>query len=144
MDQINGTKQFTKLNLQEAYNLIHIAEGEEWKTIFYTKIGLYEYFVMPMGLTNVPASFQALMNNMLRDYINKICEVYLNNILVYSKNPEEYNKHVCLILQKLKEYSLKVDLEKSKFDKEEVEFLGYIIGKDSIKIDLKKIQVILK
>ena len=105
---------------------------------------LYEYLVMPMGLTNTPASFQALMNNVLRDYIDKICEVYLDDILIYSKNPDEHDEHIHLILQKLKEYSLKVDLEKSEFDKEEVEFLGHIIGKDSIRMDPRKIQAILE
>src|SRR3954452_10494033 len=108
-----SAQQFTKLDLQGAYNLIRMAEGEEWKTIFHTKMGLYKYLVMPIGLTNAPASFQALMNNILRDYIDKFCEVYLNNILVYSKNLEEHDQHVRLILQKLQEYSLKVDLEKS-------------------------------
>ena len=98
MDWINGTKWFTKLNLQGAYNLICMAEGEEWKTTFHIKIGLYEYLVIPIGLTNTPASFQALMNNMLRDYIDKICEVYFDNILIYSKNPDEHDEHVHLIL----------------------------------------------
>ena len=144
MDRINGAKQFTKLNLQGAYNLVRIAEGEEWKTAFRTKMGLYEYLVMPMGLTNALASFQALINNVLRDYINKICEVYLDNILIYSKNPKEHNEHIQLILQKLEKYSLKVDLEKSEFDKEEVEFLGHIIGKNGICMDPKKVQAILE
>src|SRR3989440_229865 len=144
MDRINGAQRYTKLDLQGAYNLIRMAQGEEWKTAFRTKMGLYEYLVMPMGLTNAPASFQALMNNVLRDYIDKICEVYLDDILIYSKNPDEHDEHVRLILQKLKEYSLKVDLEKSEFDKEEVEFLGHIIGKDGIRMDPRKIQAILE
>ena len=59
---------------------------------------LYEYLVMPMGLTNAPASFQVLMNHVLRDHINKICKVYLNDILIYSKDPKEHNHHVKLVL----------------------------------------------
>ena len=61
-------------------------------------MGLYEYLVMPMGLTNTPASFQALMNHVLRDHIDKICAVYLNNILIYSKDPKEHDHHVKLVL----------------------------------------------
>ena len=64
-------------------------------------MGLYKYLVMPMGLTNAPASFQSLMNHVLCDYINEICAIYLNDILVYSKDPNEYTKHVTLVLEKL-------------------------------------------
>ena len=79
-------------------------------------MGLYEYLVIPMGLTNTPTSFQSLMNHVLRNYINEICTIYLNDILVYSKDPNEYTKHVTLVLEKLQEYSLKVDLNKSEFN----------------------------
>jgi len=64
-------------------------------------MGFYEYLVMLIGLTNAPASFQSLMNHVLRDYINEIYAVYLNDILVYSKDPDEHTKHVTLILEKL-------------------------------------------
>ena len=97
MDCINGAQRYTKLDLQGAYNLIRITQGEEWKTTFCTKMGLYEYLVMPIGLTNVPASFQALMNHVLQDYIDKICKVYLDNILIYSKDPKEHDYHVKLV-----------------------------------------------
>ena len=80
------------------------------------KTGLYEYLVMLMGLTNTFTSFQSLMNHILRDYIDGICAVYLNDILVYSKDPNEHTKHVTLILEKLQEYSLKVNLDKSGFN----------------------------
>ena len=124
--------------------LIRIAQGEEWKTAFRTKMGLYEYLVMPMGLTNAPASFQALMNHVLQNHIDKICAVYLDDILVYSKDPKEHDHHVKLVLQKLEEYFLKVDLDKSEFDQEEVEFLGHIIGKNGIRMDPRKVQSVLE
>ena len=144
MDRINGAQRYTKLDLQGAYNLVRIAQGEEWKTAFRTKMGLYEYLVMPMGLTNAPASFQALMNHVLRDHIDKICAVYLDDILVYSKDPKEHDHHVKLVLQKLEEYFLKVDLDKSEFDQEEVEFLRHIIEKNGIRMDSRKVQSVLE
>src|SRR5438270_2229701 len=99
---------------------------------------------MPMGLTNTPTSFQSLMNHILRDYIDGIYAIYLNDILVYSKDPDEHTKHVTLVLEKLQEYSLKVDLDKSEFDQDEVEFLGHIIRKNGIQMDLQKVQSILE
>ena len=107
-------------------------------------MGLYEYLVMPMGLTITPASFQALMNHVLWDYIDKICTVYLDDILVYSKDPKKHDHHIKLVLQKLEEYFLKVDLNKSEFDQEEVEFLGHIIGKNSICMNPRKVQSVLE
>src|SRR2546430_15265923 len=101
---------------------------------------LYEYLVMPMGLTNAPASFQVLMNHVLQDHIDKICAVYLDDILVYSKDPKKHDHHIKLVLQKLEEYFLKVDLDKSEFDQEEVEFLRHIIGKNDIHMNSRKIQ----
>ena len=107
-------------------------------------MGLYKYLVMLMGLTNAPASFQSLMNHVLRDYIDEICTVYLDDILVYSKDPDEHTKHVTLVLEKLQEYSLKVDLDKSEFDQDEVEFLRHIIRKNGIQMDPRKVQSILE
>ena len=132
MDKINGATHFTKLDLQGAYSLVRIKEGEEWKTTFHTHYGLYGYLVMPMGLTNAPASFQALINNTLRPYLDDFCVAYLDNILIYSKNQEDHDKHIKFILDQLQKHYLCIDLEKSEFDKDEIKFLGHIIGIHSI------------
>ena len=84
-NQLKGAKYFTKLELRGAYNLIRIAEGDEWKTAFRTRYGLFEYLVMPFGLTNAPATFQTYMNDTLREYLDRFCVVYLDDILIYSK-----------------------------------------------------------
>jgi len=133
-----------KFDLQGAYNLIRMKEGEEWKTAFRTRYGHYEYCVMPFGLTNAPASFQSLINNALREYLDKICVVYLDDILIYSKTKKEHKRHVKLILQALKRWNLKIDLDKSQFHKEEVEFLGHIIGVNGIRMDPRKVKAILE
>ena len=144
MNKINDVTYFTKLNLQGAYNLVRMKEGEEWKTAFHTRYGLYEYLVMPMGLTNASASFQVLINNTLRPYLDDFCVAYLNDIFIYSKNQEDYNKHIKLILDQLQKHHLRIDLEKSEFNKDEIEFLEHIIGIHSIQIDPKKVKTILQ
>src|SRR5947209_19264708 len=98
MDKINGATHFTKLDLQGAYSLVRMKEGEEWKTTFHTRYGLYKYLVMSMGLTNAPTSFQVLINNTLYSYLDDFCVAYFNNILIYSKNQENHDKHIKLIL----------------------------------------------
>jgi hypothetical protein len=119
-----------------------MALGEEWKTAFRTHYGLYEYRVMPFGLTNAPASFQALINNVLRDYLEIFVIVYMDDILIYSKNDSEHEEHVNKVLQKLLDNDLFVDLEKSEFSVTEVEFLGSIVTQEGIKMDPAKVTAI--
>ena len=90
-----------------------------------------------MGLTNAPVSFQALINNTLRPYLDDFCIAYFDDILIYSKNQEDHDKHVKLILDQLQKHHLCIDLEKLEFDKDEIEFLGHIIGIHGIQMDLK-------
>ena len=84
-DRLSGAKVFTKLDLRGAYNLIRIKKGEEWKTAFRYRYGHFEYQIILFGLTNIPVIYIRIMNNILRDYLDKIYIVYLDNILVYSK-----------------------------------------------------------
>ena len=85
-DRIRGAKIFTKLDLKSGYNLIWIKEGDEWKTAFRTRYGLFEYKVMPFGLANAPATFQNMMNEIFRDMIDLGVVIYLDDILIYSEN----------------------------------------------------------
>src|SRR5947199_4853564 len=144
IDKINGATYFTKLDLQGAYSLVRMKEGEEWKTTFRTRYSLYKYLVMPMGLTNAPTSFQALINNTLHPYLDNFCVAYLDDILIYSKSQEDHDKHVKLVLDQLQKHHLRIDLEKSEFDKDEIEFLGHIIGIHGIRMDPKKVKAILQ
>lgn len=109
---LQGATIFTKLDLHNAYHLVRIREGNEWKTAFNTPTGHYEYLVIPFGLTNAPAVFQALVNDVLRDMINKYVFVYLDDILIFSKSLEDHIRHVQTVLQRLLENSLFVKAEK--------------------------------
>lgn len=98
---LQGASVFTKLDLRNAYHLVRIRQGDEWKTAFNTPTGHYEYLVMPFGLTNAPAVFQALINDVLRDLLNQFVFVYLDDILIFSKSLEEHEGHVSRVLQRL-------------------------------------------
>ncbi|XP_056890695.1 retrovirus-related Pol polyprotein from transposon 297 [Takifugu flavidus] len=131
---------FTKLDLHNAYHLVRIQEGDEWKTAFNTPTGHYEYLVMPFGLTNAPAVFQALINDILRDMLNKSVFVYLEDILIFSRSKEEHVHHVQAVLQRLLENSVKA--EKCEFHTTSVSFLGYIIGQGSVEMDPSKVSAV--
>jgi hypothetical protein len=130
---------FTALNLRRAYNLIRMKEGEEWKTAFRTYYRHFKYTVMPFRLTNAPAVCQALINNILRTHLDITVVAYLNDILVYSKILEEHKVHVRQVLECLAKADLRLKPKKCEWHKDEVEFLGYVIGRYRVKISDKKI-----
>lgn len=141
-DRLSRAKIFTALDLRDGYHLIRIKEGEEWKTAFRTRYGHYEYTVMPFGLTNAPATFQELINNVLRPYLDITVIAYLDDILIYSENEEQHTGHVLEVLQALDEYSLRLKLKKCEFHKTKVNFLGYVVGTHGVQMSEEKIEVI--
>jgi hypothetical protein len=124
------------------YHRIRIKAGHEWKTAFRTRFGLYEYLVMPFGLTNAPATFQAYINNVLRKYLDVFVVVYLDDILVYSKTYDEHVRDVRKVLQALADAKMKIKPEKTEFHKTEVKFLGYIVSREGLKMDQKKVEAV--
>ena len=116
---------FTKLDLRNAYHLVCIREGDEWNTAFNTPLGHFEYCVMPFGITNAPAVFQTLVNDVPRDVLNKFVFVYLDDILIFSRSFEEHVQQVRLVLQRLLENRLYVKAEKCEFHLSSVQFLGF-------------------
>ena len=142
IDKLRSAKYYTKLDLRGAYNLLRIADGEEWKTAFRTRYGLFEYKVMPFGLTNAPASFQHLMNHIFKNMLDITVIVYLDDILVFSNTLIEHQAHVIEVLKRLRQYGLYAKHEKCRFSASEVDFLGFIIGHNGIQMDPKKVQAV--
>lgn len=136
---LQGAVVFSKLDLRNAYHLVRIKEGDEWKTAFNTASGHYEYLVMPFGLTNAPAVFQALVNDVLRDMLNRFVFVYLDDILIFSDSVSNHVSHVRQVLQRLLENQLFVKAEKCEFHRSTIPFLGYIIEAGNIRMDPKKV-----
>jgi hypothetical protein len=142
LDRLCIGKIFTKLDLRGAYNLLRIHLDDEWKTAFRTRYGHFEYTIMPFGLTNARIVFQHLMNDIFREYMDECVVVYLDDILIFSKNQEDHDKHVQLVLATLREHGLYAKLEKCEFDKSSVAFLGYVIFLDGIFMDKSKVETI--
>jgi hypothetical protein len=128
-------KYFTQLDIYGAYNLVSIAEGEEWKTVFRTQYGLFESLVMPFGLTNIPASFQHFINDVLQQYLDVFVTAYLKDILIYSDNINNHHNHILKVLEALSEAGLHLKPEMCKFHHQEVKYLGFIISTSGIKFD---------
>lgn len=143
MDRLSTAKTFTKLDIRNAYHRIRIAEGDEWKTAFRTRYGLFEYQVMRFGLTNAPASFQGFINDVLREYLDLFVVVYLDDILIYSETEELHTVHVSLVLSKLRKAGLYAKADKCEFDVNEVEFLGFRVGTEGVSMDPAKVACIM-
>jgi hypothetical protein len=131
-----------KLDVKDAYHNLQIAKGDEWKTAFQTKYGLYEYLVIPFRLTNVPASFQCWINEVLSNYLDIFCIAYLNNVLIYSDNIIQHCQHIKLILERMKEVGLTLKASKCEFHTYKTEYLGYIITPTGISMDLENVKAI--
>src|SRR5436190_20290392 len=142
MDQVAGAQYFSKLDLKDAYHQICIKAGDEWKTAFWTHYGHYEFLVVPFGLTNAPATFQAYINKALHGLIDDFCIVYLDDILIFSKMKQEHDQHLQQICEHLREAELYPKLSKCQFYQKEIEFLGFIIGTQGIWMDPKHIETI--
>ena len=141
-DRVAGTTIFTTLDLKDGYHLLRIREGYEWKTAFRTRYGHFEYKVMPFGLVNAPASFQAMMNKILREFLDHGVVVYLDDILIYSKSEEEHIELVKKVMDRLAKHQLAVSVTKSVFQVELVKFLGYIVATNGVTMSERKVESI--
>jgi hypothetical protein len=106
LERIDGAKHFIKIDLRGTYNLVRIRPGDEWKTTFRTRYGHFEYTVMPFRLTNAPAIFQHMANDIFRDFLDIFLIIYLDDLLIYSRTQAEHDIHVRKVLEHLREYGL--------------------------------------
>jgi hypothetical protein len=141
---LTKARYFTKLDLIAAFNKLRIAMGEEWKTAFRTRWGLFESLVMPFGLTNAPASWQNYINDVLRDFLDEFVCAYMDDLLIFSETLKEHCRHVRLVLERLQQHGLQCDLAKCEFHVEETTFLGLIVSKEGIRMDPSKVATILE
>ena len=141
-DRLQGAKVFSKIDLRSGYHQLKIREQDIPKTAFTTRYGLYEYTVMSFGLTNAPAYFMNLMNKVFMEFLDKFVVVFIDDILVYSKNEEEHKEHLRLVLEKLREHQLYAKFSKCEFWLKEVGFLGHVISGEGIAVDPTKVETV--
>jgi hypothetical protein len=138
--RLKGAYYFTKLDVCWGYNNVHIREGDKWKAAFRTNRGLFEPLVMYFGLTNSPATFQTMMNEIFQDLITEgVISVYLDNILIFTNSLEEHRRITCLVLDHMREHKLYLRAEKCEFEKTRIEYLGVIISHNKVEMDPVKI-----
>jgi hypothetical protein len=142
-DQLKGACVFSKIDHRSGYQQLKIQASDIPETCYITRHGLYEYTVMSFGLTNAPAYFMYLMNKVFMEYLDKLVVVFIDDILIFSKNEEEHDEHLHLVLQKLKENQLYTKLNKYKFWLKEVSFLGHIISEGGISVDPSTVKDVL-
>ena len=143
LDQLHGAKFFTSLDLSSAYHQIPMAPDDIHKTAFKTRYGHYEFTVMPFGLTNAPATCQAVMNDILRPYLDKFTSIYLDDCMIWSRTEEEHLEHLRLVLEAFAAANLHFKISKCSFATTSTKFLGFIVSRDGISMDPKKISAIV-
>lgn len=141
-DQLRGARYFSKIDLRTGYWQIRVAPEDVPKTAFTSRQGHFEWLVLPMGLTNAPAEFMALMENTFREALNKYVLVFLDDILIYSKTLEEHEQHLRAVLKRLEAQQLYGKLSKCQFARQEVEFLGHYVGRRGVRMVEGKVTAI--
>ncbi|KAA3470411.1 DNA/RNA polymerases superfamily protein [Gossypium australe] len=133
-DQLKAATMFSKIDLRSSYYQLRVKDSDVLKTLFQTRYSHYEFLVMPFGLTNAPTMFMDLMNRIFRPYLDKFVVVFIDDILIYSRDENEHAKHLRIVLQILRDKQLYAKFSKSEFWLKEVRFLGHIVSSDGIRV----------
>jgi RNase H-like domain found in reverse transcriptase/Reverse transcriptase (RNA-dependent DNA polymerase)/Integrase zinc binding domain/Chromo (CHRromatin Organisation MOdifier) domain len=141
-DQLRGARYFSKIDLRTGYWQIRMAAGSVSKTAFTSRHGHYEWLVLPMGLTNAPAEFMAMMEHTFRAELNKSILCFLDDILIYSRTLEEHEQHLRVALTRLRDAKLHAKLSKCSFFRAEVEFLGHYVGRAGVRMVEGKVEAV--
>ncbi|GJT49499.1 putative reverse transcriptase domain-containing protein [Tanacetum coccineum] len=141
-DQLQGSSVYSKIDLRSGYHQLRVRDEDIPKTAFRTRYGHYEFQVMPFGLTNVPAVFMDLMNRVCKPYLDKFVIVFIDDILIYSRNKEEHANHLRIILELLKKEKLYAKFSKCDLWIHIVQFLGHLIDSQGLHVDPAKIEAV--
>ena len=142
MDDQKGSTVFSVLDLKSGYYQLPLNPDDRSKTAFVCHRGLFEFNMLPFGLSTAPSAFQETIVLMLGDALNRYAIAYLDDIIIYSKSPEEHLKHLQLVFSKLRAANLKLKESKCLFFQREVSYLGHIVSSKGIQPDPEKIRAI--
>lgn len=144
LDELAGSRYFTKLDMKAGYHQVRMLPEDEYKTAFKTHHGHYQFKVMPFGLTNAPATFQCIMNQILQPYLRTCVLVFLDDILIYSRTLDEHAQHLRAVLKLMHENHLYLKLSKCSFAQHQLEYLGHIISDQGVATDPSKISAMIQ
>ena len=142
-DQLRGAQVYSKIDLCTGYHQLRVRETDIPKIVFWTRYGHFEFIVMPFGLTNAPAAFMDLMHRVFQPYLDLFVIVFVDDILIYSQSEWEYEYHLRIVLQLLRDHQLYAKFSKCEFWITEVRFLGHVVSASGVSVDPEKVEAMM-